>query len=131
MISSTVSVYDSLFSEESEFMLVLAFFDVARRDDGERVRIPVKLFSPFLIVAIGRGFDDSEEDRCTSVMDAASSSFPKLVTLPKLTKPSCSLLIMSDSNTFCFVGMMSGGRLILGRCLLARRALNTRKFEMK
>lgn len=96
---SSVSA-DSLLSDESELMLVLAFF-VARRRDGERVRTPLKLFSPFLIVATGRGFDDKEEDRCINVMEAASSSFPKLTT------PPCWLLMKSDSNTFCFVGMMN------------------------
>jgi hypothetical protein len=99
--SISVSVNDSLLSDESELMLILAFFAVARREDGERVRMPVKLFSPFLIVAIGRGFDDRAEDICINALDAASSSFPKLTT------SSCSLLMMSDSNTFCFVGMMS------------------------
>ena len=107
MISSTVSVYAaSLFSDDSKFMLlVLAFFGAARREDGERVRTPVKLFSPFLIVAIGRGFVDSEEDRCISVIDAASSSFPKfeLATLPKLTKESS---WRAESKIFCFVGMV-------------------------
>ena len=112
MISSTLSVYASLVSDDSGFMLlVLAFFDAARREDGERVRTPVKLFSPFLIVAIGRGFVDSEEERCISVIDAASSSFPKLfelATLPKLTKePSW----RAESKTFCFVGMMIFGSL--------------------
>jgi hypothetical protein len=96
-------VCDSLLSlsDEIELMLVRAFFDVARREDGDRVRIPVKLFSPLLIVANGRGFDDKEEDRCINVMDAASSSFPKL------TPSSFLLLMMSDSNTFCFVGMVA------------------------
>ena len=85
---------DSLLSDESELMFVLTFL-VARRRDGERVRIPLMLFPPFLIDATGRGFDDKEEDRCINVMEAASSSFPKLSTPSK-----------SDNNTFCFVGMV-------------------------
>jgi hypothetical protein len=46
---------DSLLSDDFELMLIRAFFDaVVRREDGGRMRPPVKLLSSLLIVARGR-----------------------------------------------------------------------------
>jgi len=88
-------------------MLIRAFFD-ARREDGGRVRLPMKSFSPLLMVANGREFDDKEEERCINVKEASVSSFPKLTPSRERMLDAAVLAPMTlDSKTFCFDGMMS------------------------